>query len=81
MHLRRRLGSGFVDLFFAWNFDPEVARAVVGLPNNVEPIVFTPPFTPQGYPGDMPGLKPRKSVADLGRYKRWWGWNPLSITN
>jgi nitroreductase len=48
-------------------FDPDVARQVLGLPDDVEPIAFTP----LGYPADMPGYKSRESLDDLVRYERW----------
>ncbi len=48
-------------------FDPAAAREVLGLPQGVEPIVFTP----LGYPADRPGAKKRKSLAELVRYERW----------
>lgn len=48
-------------------FDPEAARAVLGLPEGVEPIVFTP----LGYPAERPRPKKRKDLAELVRYERW----------
>lgn len=48
-------------------FDPGAAREVLGLPDGVEPIVFTP----LGYPADRPGTKKRKPLSDLVRYERW----------
>jgi nitroreductase len=48
-------------------FDPVAARAVLGLPTYVEPIVFTP----LGYPNDQPGLKKRKGLAELVQYEYW----------
>lgn len=48
-------------------FDPAAAREVLGLPDGVEPIVFTP----LGYPADEPGPKERKPTSDLVRYERW----------
>jgi nitroreductase len=48
-------------------FDPPAAREVLGLPDEVEPIVFTP----LGYPADRPGPKERKPFTDLVRYERW----------
>ena len=48
-------------------YDPAAAREVLGVPENVEPIVFTP----LGYPADSPGPKTRKPLADLVRYERW----------
>lgn len=49
------------------NFDPATVRAVLGIPEGVEPIVMTP----LGYPADQPRLKERKSLAELARYERW----------
>ena len=48
-------------------FNPEAAREVLELPQNVEPIIFTP----LGYPADEPKEKERKSLSDLIRYERW----------
>jgi len=48
-------------------FDVEVAREVLGLPNNVEPVAFTP----LGYPADQLKSKDRKPVADLMRHEGW----------
>jgi nitroreductase len=49
------------------NFDPDVVRAVLGLPEGVEPIAMTP----LGYPADQPRPKERKPLAELVRYERW----------
>ena len=49
------------------DFDPEAAREVLGLPDDVEPIIFTP----LGYPADQPGPRRRKPLTDLVRYERW----------
>jgi nitroreductase len=48
-------------------FDPAAARQVLGLPDGVEPIAFTP----LGYPADQPRPKKRKAIADLVSYERW----------
>ena len=48
-------------------FDPEAAREVLGLPEGVEPIAFTP----IGYPSDPPRPKKRKPLSDLVRYEHW----------
>jgi nitroreductase len=48
-------------------FDAGAAREVLGLPDGVEPIAFTP----LGYPADQPGSKKRKVLSDLVRYERW----------
>jgi nitroreductase len=48
-------------------FDPAAVREVLGLPDGVEPIAFTP----LGYPADQPGPKERKPLSELVRYERW----------
>jgi nitroreductase len=48
-------------------FDPDAARETLGLPDDVEPIAFTP----LGYPADQAGAKKRKSLDELVRYERW----------
>jgi len=48
-------------------FDPAAAREVLGLPEGVEPIAFTP----LGYPADQARPKQRKPLAELVRYGRW----------
>jgi nitroreductase len=48
-------------------FDPDAARDVLGLPDDVEPIAFTP----LGYPDDQPKPKKRRDLDDLVRYERW----------
>ena len=48
-------------------FDPDAAREVLGLPDTVEPIAFTP----LGYPADELNPKKRKPLSDLVRYERW----------
>ncbi|MGD2103501.1 MAG: nitroreductase family protein [Anaerolineae bacterium] len=48
-------------------FDPDAARDVLGLPDGVEPIAFTP----LGYPDDEPGSKKRRSLGELIRHERW----------
>jgi len=48
-------------------FNPTAARQVLGLPEGVEPIAFTP----LGYAADQPRPKERKPIADLVRYERW----------
>lgn len=50
-------------------FDPAAAREGLGLPQDVEPIIFTP----LGYPGDQPRPKRRKPVGELVHYERWQG--------
>ena len=48
-------------------FDPTAVREALGLPEDVEPITFTP----LGYPNDEPRPKKRKPLAELIRYERW----------
>lgn len=48
-------------------FERDVARKVLGLPKDAEPILFTP----LGYPADQPKEKRRKPVTELVRYERW----------
>lgn len=48
-------------------FNVEAARAVLQLPAEAEPVIFTP----LGYPADQPGPKNRKPLADLVRYEHW----------
>ena len=48
-------------------FDPAAARQILGLPEGVEPVAFTP----LGYPADAPGVKERKPLTELVRYERW----------
>ena len=56
-------------------FDPAAAREVLGLPEGVEPIVFTPlgytdPAVSTGA-ADEPKSKKRKPLSELVRYERW----------
>jgi nitroreductase len=48
-------------------FDPAAAREVLGLPDEVEPVVFTP----LGYPDAPPRGTDRKPLSKLVRYERW----------
>jgi nitroreductase len=48
-------------------FEPLAAREVLGLPDGVEPIAFTP----LGYAADRPAPKKRKPLSELVRYERW----------
>ena len=48
-------------------FDEGNARKVLALPEDVEPILFTP----LGYPADVPGIKKRKNLEELVRYENW----------
>jgi nitroreductase len=49
------------------SFDLAAAREVLHLPNEVEPIAFTP----LGYPADQPKPKERKALSELVRYEHW----------
>jgi nitroreductase len=49
------------------DFNPQVARDFLQLPDNVEPIGFTP----LGYPLDQAGEKTRKPMEELIRHDRW----------
>jgi nitroreductase len=48
-------------------FDPAAAREILALPDDVEPIAFTP----LGYPADQPRPKKRRALSELVRYERW----------
>ena len=47
--------------------NPAAAREILGLPDDVEPLAFTP----LGYAADQPGPKERKPLSELVRYERW----------
>jgi nitroreductase len=48
-------------------FNERAARKALDLPDEVEPLIFTP----LGYPADKPGKKERKQVEELIRYEHW----------
>jgi nitroreductase len=48
-------------------FDPDAAREVLGLPDDVVPVAFTP----LGYPADEPGAKKRKEMDALVKHGGW----------
>ena len=48
-------------------FNAAAAHEVLGLPEEVVPVAFTP----LGYPADQPRPKERKSLSELVRYERW----------
>lgn len=48
-------------------FDVVIARQILNLPADVEPLIFTP----LGYPADQPETKERKALSDLVRYEHW----------
>lgn len=49
------------------NFNAQAARAVFGLPDEIEPIALTP----LGYPADHLQAKERKTLAELVHYETW----------
>lgn len=63
------LAARSLELGTCWvaDFDPAIAREILGLPDGVEPVAFTP----LGYPADQPGSKMRKPFSELVRYERW----------
>jgi nitroreductase len=48
-------------------FNADKAREILELPQEVEPLIFTP----LGYPADTPGSKQRKPISDLISYNKW----------
>jgi nitroreductase len=48
-------------------FDPAAAREVLGIPQHVNPVAFTP----LGYPAHQSPAKKRKNLDDLVKYDRW----------
>jgi len=48
-------------------FNVEAARNILQLPDEVEPVIFTP----LGYPADQPSPKTRKPLNELVRYEHW----------
>jgi len=48
-------------------FDVLNARKVLLIPDEIEPLLFTP----LGYPANAPGRKIRKKLEDLIRYEHW----------
>jgi nitroreductase len=42
-------------------FDPDAARKVLNIPDNLTPAIFTP----LGYPADLPRVKQRKTLDEL----------------
>jgi nitroreductase len=48
-------------------FEMDAARKVLGVPDDVEPLLFTP----LGYPLDSVRPKQRKSIENLVHYERW----------
>lgn len=56
------LGTCFIAAFNETN-----AREVLKIPDQVEPILFTP----LGYPNDVQGIRKRKKIKELVRYEHW----------
>jgi nitroreductase len=48
-------------------FDPAAAREVLGLPDSVEPIAFTP----LGYAANQLGNRRRKTIMEIVKHERW----------
>lgn len=48
-------------------FNPSEARSILKLPDDVEPIIFTP----LGYPKDQTKQKIRKSLSEIVCYNHW----------
>ncbi|BDZ69742.1 nitroreductase family protein [Methanobacterium petrolearium] len=48
-------------------FDAEAAKEILKIPENVEPLLFTP----LGYPADELGPKSRKELDELVHYEEW----------
>jgi nitroreductase len=48
-------------------FDPAKARAILGLPEGIDPLVMTP----LGRPAAPPPPKKRKSLSEIVHYERW----------
>ena len=48
-------------------FDPDAAREVLGLPDDVEPVAFTP----LGYPDKAPSATTRLPLETLVKYEHW----------
>jgi nitroreductase len=48
-------------------FDPAAAREVLGLPDDVEPIAFTP----LGWPDKPPAATSRRPLDELVKHERW----------
>jgi len=63
------LAAASIGLGTCWvaDFDPAAAREVLGLPDDVEPIAFTP----LGHPARDATRKRRRSLDKLVRYERW----------
>ena len=45
-------------------FNSDAAREILGLPDDIHPVAFTP----AGYPADSPGSKIKKPLDGIARY-------------
>jgi len=63
------LAAADVGLGTCWvaNFNVQATRELLGLPEDVFPVIWTP----LGYPTDAGRPKVRKPVSDLVRYEHW----------
>ncbi len=63
------LAAAELELGTCWvgDFDAIATREVLGLPEDVEPIAFTP----LGYTDSQPREKRRKPLSELVRYEHW----------
>lgn len=48
-------------------FDPVAAKEVLGIPEGIEPIAFTP----LGYPDESPQARERKSINEIIHWNKW----------
>jgi nitroreductase len=63
------LAAASLGLGTCWvaDFDPQATRDVLGLPDDVVPIAFTP----VGYPAKDPATTSRRPLSELVKYERW----------
>jgi nitroreductase len=63
------LGATNLGLGTCWiaAFNSSAAREILRLPDEIEPLIFTP----LGYPADQPAAKTRKPLSELVRYEQW----------
>jgi nitroreductase len=48
-------------------FDPDAAKSILGIPDGIEPIAFTP----LGYPDEFPSARPRKDFIEIIHLNKW----------
>jgi nitroreductase len=48
-------------------FDEKKVKEILHIPDNVRVVALLP----VGYPSDIPGPKPRKSLAEIVMWERW----------